>query len=332
VASIESALATAKTAMGGSDGTFLTKADDFTPVGAQAAKIGLYAISDASFNIMVIPPYTNPGSESVCGDVEADLVGEAAAYCEVRRAMLVVDSPTAWIDKATAVSQGDDPEANLGTRSKNAAVFFPRIRQRNPLRENRVETFTPSGAIAGIWARTDTQRGVWKAPAGLDATLVGVPELQLNLTDPENGELNPLGVNCLRVMPAAGRIVWGARTLEGDDRIASEWKYIPVRRTALFLEESLYRGTRWVVFEPNDEPLWAQIRLNVGSFMQSLFLQGAFQGTSPRDAYLVKCDKDTTTQDDINRGVVNIVVGFAPLKPAEFVIIKIQQLAGQLAA
>jgi len=160
--------------------------------------------------------------------------------------------------------------------------------------------------------------------------LVGVPELSVNLNDAENGELNPLGINCLRSMPASGRIIWGARTLQGDDRLASEWKYIPVRRTALFLEESLFRGTQWVVFEPNDEPLWAQIRLNIGAFMQSLFRQGAFQGKTPREAYFVKCDKETTTHNDIDHGIVNILVGFAPLKPAEFVVIKIQQLAGQI--
>ncbi len=140
-----------------------------------------------------------------------------------------------------------------------------------------------------------------------------------------------MGINCLRAFPAAGRVVWGARTLQGNDRLASEWKYIPVRRTALYIEESLYRGLQWVVFEPNDEPLWAQIRLNVGAFMNNLFRQGAFQGTTAREAYLVKCDKETTTQNDINLGIVNILVGFAPLKPAEFVIIKIQQLAGQIA-
>jgi len=172
---------------------------------------------------------------------------------------------------------------------------------------------------------------VWKAPAGLDATLVGVPGLAVPLTDPENGELNPLGINCLRSMPPAGRIIWGARTLRGDDRLADQWKYLPVRRTALYIEESLYRGTQWVVFEPNDEPLWAQIRLNVGAFMHDLFRRGAFQGKTPRDAYFVKCDNETTTQNDIDLGVVNIVVGFAPLKPAEFVVIQLQQLAGQIA-
>jgi phage tail sheath protein FI len=188
----------------------------------------------------------------------------------------------------------------------------------------------PCGAVAGIFARTDAQRGVWKAPAGQEAQIKGVPQLSVSLTDAENGELNQLGINCLRAFPVYGRLVWGSRTLEGADRLASEWKYISVRRMALFIEESLYRGTQWVVFEPNDEPLWAQIRLNVGAFMHNLFRQGAFQGTTPKEAYLVKCDKETTTQNDINQGIVNILVGFAPLKPAEFVFIKIQQLTGQI--
>ncbi|HVO70896.1 MAG TPA: phage tail sheath C-terminal domain-containing protein, partial [Aggregatilineaceae bacterium] len=138
------------------------------------------------------------------------------------------------------------------------------------------------------------------------------------------------GINCFRSFPASGRVVWGSRTLQGADQLASEWKYIPVRRVANYIELSLLRGTQWVVFEPNDEPLWAQIRLNVGAFMHDLFRQGAFQGTSPREAYFVKCDKETTTQSDINKGIVNIVVGFAPLKPAEFVIIQLQQMAGQI--
>ena len=158
-------------------------------------------------------------------------------------------------------------------------------------------------------------------------SVVGVA---ISMNDKENGDFNPLGINCLRNFPNIGNVVWGARTLEGSDILASQWKYVPVRRTTLFIEESLYRGTQWVVFEPNDEPLWAQIRLNVGAFMHNLFRQGAFQGKSPKEAYLVKCDRETTTQTDINLGIVNIIVGFAPLKPAEFVIIKIQQLAGQI--
>jgi hypothetical protein len=157
-----------------------------------------------------------------------------------------------------------------------------------------------------------------------------VPQLSVNLTDMENGELNQLGVNCLRAFPIYGRVVWGARTLRGADQFADEYKYIPVRRTALFIEESLYRGTKWAVFEPNDEPLWAQLRLNIGAFMHDLFRKGAFQGQTPKDAYLVKCDSETTTQNDINLGIVNVLVGFAPLKPAEFVIIQLQQIAGQI--
>ena len=134
----------------------------------------------------------------------------------------------------------------------------------------------------------------------------------------------------IRSFPVYGIVSWGARTLEGADVLASEWKYVPVRRTALYLEESLFRGLKWVVFEPNDEPLWAQIRLNVGAFMQNLFRQSAFQGRTAREAYFVKCDSETTTQADIDLGIVNILVGFAPLKPAEFVVLRIQQLAGQI--
>jgi hypothetical protein len=205
-------------------------------------------------------------------------------------------------------------------------VYYPRTFTPDPLNQNRPRSLAPSGTIAGLWARTDTQRGVWKAPAGTDARLRNVQSLARLMTDQENGVLNPLGINCLRTFPVYSNICWGARTLDGADAIASDWKYVPVRRTTLFIEESLYRGTKWVVFEPNDEPLWAQIRLNVGAFMQDLFRKGAFQGTTPRDAYFVKCDGETTTQTDIDNGIVNIEVGFAPLKPAEFVILKIQQI------
>lgn len=318
----EQAVQDEKEKLTASDGDSLNK-DNFIGPGKEGGKLGLYALRKADlFNLLCIPPY------KADGDVDAALVAIAAAYCEKRRAMLLVDPPSSWNDKNAARSGVD----TVGTRSKNAALFFPRLRQPDPLREDQKADFVPCGAVAGVFARTDTERGVWKAPAGLDAALKGVPELSVPLTDAENGELNPLGINCLRAMPAAGRIVWGSRTLQGDDRLASEWKYIPVRRLALNIEESLYRGMKWVVFEPNDEPLWAQIRLNAGAFMHNLFRQGAFQGGSPKQAYFVKCDKETTTQNDINLGIVNIVVGFAPLKPAEFVIIKLQQMAGQVAA
>jgi uncharacterized protein len=301
----------------------------FTGGTTKADKHGLFSLDNADlFNLLCIPPYKSEG------DVDPGLVGEAAAYCEDKRAMLLVDPQASWDTVSEAIGKPlDSPPtgiAAIGTNSKNSAFFFPRLRQPNPLHDNKLEDFVPCGAVAGVFARTDAQRGVWKAPAGLDATLVGVPQLTVPLTNDENGQLNPLGINCLRTMPAAGRVVWGSRTLQGNDRLASEWKYVPVRRTALFIEESLYRALQWVVFEPNDEPLWAQIRLNVGAFMNSLFRQGAFQGTTPREAYFVKCDKETTTQNDIDRGIVNILVGFAPLKPAEFVVIKLQQIAGQI--
>jgi hypothetical protein len=212
-------------------------------------------------------------------------------------------------------------------KSDHAAVYFPWIYISDPLQNGKPRLAPPSGTIAGIYARTDASRGVWKAPAGIDATLLGVPKLDYKLTDMENGILNPRGANAIRVLPNIGAVSWGARTLRGDDMLASEYKYVPVRRLALYIEETLFRGTHWVVFEPNDEPLWAQIRMNLGAFMNNLFRQGAFQGKTPREAYLVKCDAETTTQYDIDRGIVNILVAFAPLKPAEFVVIRIQQKA-----
>lgn len=291
---------------------------------------GLYALDKADlFNLLCLPPLTRDT------DIGDSTLGAAATYCKKKRAMLIVDPPSSWKGKQaipTAETEINTIRSTVGTdNATNVAVYFPRLKMADPLKENRTEEFVPCGAIAGIFARTDTQRGVWKAPAGIDASLVSVREFSYKMNDGENGRLNPKGLNCLRVFPVYGRVVWGARTLAGDDQLGSEWKYVPVRRLALFLEESLYRGTQWVVFEPNDEPLWAQIRLNIGVFMNDLFRQGAFQGKSPAEAYFVKCDKETTTQSDINRGIVNIIVGFAPLKPAEFVIIKFQQIAGQLA-
>ena len=327
LANAEAALGTARSeaSKAVSDGDHL-KDGDFLPADAQANKKGLYALDKADlFNLLCIPPYASTDATNF--DANPVVISVATAYCEKRRAILLVDPPSAWDSKDDAKGNVKDfPE----TRSRNAALYFPRLMQPNLLRESRMEAFAPCGAVAGVIARTDTQRGVWKAPAGLEATLAGVPKLSVSLTDAENGELNPLGINCLRAFPVGGRVVWGARTLRGADQLADEWKYLPVRRTALFIEESLYRGTQWVVFEPNDEPLWSQIRLNVGAFMHGLFRQGAFQGQTPRDAYFVRCDKTTTTQNDIDNGIVNIEVGFAPLKPAEFVVIRLQQIAGDI--
>jgi hypothetical protein len=276
------------------------------------------------FNLLVIPPPTRTT------DISDTVMNRAISFCKQKRAMFIADGRVGWTDPATVASDTTNGIRGIPA-DENMVMYFPRIMVPDPLKEDRLEQFAPSGAIAGVFARTDRTRGVWKAPAGLDATMRGVKKLAVPITDFQNGLLNPLGLNCLRTFPDAGTVVWGARTRRGSDNLASEWKYVPVRRLALFLEESLYRGTQWVVFEPNDEPLWSQIRLNLGAFMHSLYRQGAFQGGSPKDAYFVKCDKETTTQTDINNGIVNIIVGFAPLKPAEFVVIKFQQMAGQIA-
>lgn len=298
--------------------------------GSRASKTGLFALEESDlFNLLCIPPDTR--SDGDAPDVPAPVWAAALAYCVERRAMLIVDPPAGWNDVSAVL----DPASGLGSlnlagpAARNASLYFPRVRQADPMREGQLDTFAPCGVVAGVIARTDATRGVWKAPAGRDAALNGTQGLSVEMTDRENGQLNPLGVNCLRSFPGIGRVVWGARTLRGADQLADDYKYLPVRRLALFIEESLSRGTQWVVFEPNDEPLWSQIRFNVGAFMQTLFRQGAFQGRSPREAYFVKVGRETTTQNDIDGGIVNIVVGFAPLRPAEFVIIKISQTAGQ---
>ncbi|SYX84032.1 phage tail sheath family protein [Paenibacillus alvei] len=294
-------------------------------IGHETEKTGMYALDNIApfhFNILCMPAAANLDINNYKGTYT-----KVKSYCEDKRAVLLVD-----IQKNIETVEGllgeffcemDD------LRSSNSVAYFPRLQIPDALNENRPRSVGPSGTLAGIYARTDATRGVWKAPAGTDATLVGA-DLQLKMNDQVNGNLNSLGINVLRNFPIYSTVSWGARTLHGADIKASEWKYIPVRRTALFIEQSLYEGLKWVVFEPNAEPLWAQIRLNVGAFMQTLFRQGAFQGQSRKDAYLVKCDSETTTQNDINNGIVNIVVGFAPLKPAEFVIIQLQQMTGQI--
>jgi phage tail sheath protein FI len=294
-------------------------------IGDQVAKTGMFALLDADiFNILSIPV------TALMPDTDAAQVAINATFlCTQRRAFYILDVPQVDGDRDTVTGIQNWLSNNATLRSRNAALYFPRVDLADPLNQYRLRTTAPSGTMAGLYARIDVARGVWKAPAGTEAGLTGIQALEYNLIDGENGVLNPLAINCLRSFPVYGLICWGARTLFGADQLADDYKYIPVRRFTLFLEESLYRGTKWAVFEPNDEPLWAAIRLNVGAFMQTLFRQGAFQGSSPRDAYFVKCDSTTTTQTDIDNGIVNIVVGFAPLKPAEFVILQIQQIAGQ---
>lgn len=296
--------------------------DGALPAGAEFlgnydAKTGIYALRSVDlFNLLVIPATTTLAPTDA-----TSVIAAATAFCEQRRAFFIVDADPRQ-DRTNVTTW-----AATATNSRNAAIFYPRIQVADPLNQFRLRDMPASGALAGVFARIDATRGVWKAPAGIEAMFSGVQGLSDVLTDQENGPLNQAGVNALRYFPTFGFVTWGARTRRGADAQADEYKYIPVRRLALFLEESLYRGSQWVVFEPNAEPLWSQIRLNLGAFMQNLFLQGAFAGKSPREAYFVKCDRETTTPNDINSGIVNIVVGFAPLKPAEFVIIKIQQIS-----
>ncbi|NJK73151.1 MAG: phage tail sheath family protein [Microcoleus sp. SU_5_6] len=278
------------------------------------------------FNLLVIPGVADNGIWSA-----------ALAFCERKQAFVILDSP------AQAIATPDNitpPESSrwIGSvmdtkvpKSQNGAIYFPYLKSNDPLTGNPME-LPPSGFVAGIYARTDLNRGVWKAPAGLETTILnatGVVESG-RMTDARQGTLNLKGINCLRSFPGIGTVVYGARTLIAGNTALAQWKYVPVRRITLFIEQTLYRNLGWVVFEPNDEPLWAAIRLSIEGFMLSLFSQGAFQGSTPSQAFQVKCDKSTTTQTDIDNGIVNIIVAFAPLKPAEFVIIKIAQLAGQV--
>ena len=312
---------------GGIDGAVLVPVSDGnfeTALGADPVATNTYGVHLLDrvpiFNILCIP-----------GENDAATVQKLQTYCADQRAFYIVDAPqlatTAKLNMTGPV--GSDLSTTIsGTNSDHSAYYYPWVQAPDPLFGNRPALFPPCGFVAGIYAATDAARGVWKAPAGIDAALTGVTGLQYNLTDPENGELNPQAINCLRQFRVYGDVVWGARTLQGSDEAGSQWKYVPIRRFALFLESSLYDGTQWVVFEPNDATLWGQIRLNIGSFMQGLFLQGAFQGTTPSQAYFVKCDGENNPQLSIDQGIVNITVGFAPLYPAEFVVIQIQQMAG----
>lgn len=301
---------------GGSDGVAPGQSD---LQGQDSARTGMFALRNADgFNLLCLP------LES-WSTADTSLWTAAMTFVEEERAFLIVDPPEEWATATAATSA----VTTFATRSDNAALYFPRILAADPLQEGRAGEFPPCGVVAGIMARTDAQRGIWKAPAGIDTTARGVVELSAKLTDTQQGVLNDFGVNAFRTFPAYGTVLWGARTLSGANVLASEWKYVPVRRLALYLQENLYRGTQWAVFEPNDEPLWSELRLAIGSFLHGLFRQGAFAGASPNEAYFVKCDRETTPQADIDLGIVNVLVGFAPLKPAEFVILRIQQLVSQ---
>src|SRR5689334_1238247 len=271
------------------------------------------------FNLLVLPGISSSG-----------VLSDALAFAERKQAFLIMDPP--------AQADADDPVVGINVlldgdtipKSQNGALYFPYLNSLNPVNGQPI-ALPPSGFVAGIFARTDTRRGVWKAPAGLETIInntTGVVDSG-RMNDPRQGVLNLSGVNCLRSFPGVGTVVFGARTLVSHNPAFQQNMYVPVRRMTLFIEQTLLANLKWVVFEPNDEPLWHAIRMTIENFMLSLFNQQALQGSKPSEAFMVQCDSTTTTPDDINTGRVNIVVGFAPLKPAEFVIIKIAQLAGQ---
>jgi uncharacterized protein len=284
------------------------------------------------FNLLLIP-----------GIADNQVVSAALSFAEKKRAFAILDPPPqapaagASTDTPQPIQYwmtglGGSPSGYMVPTSQNGALYFPYLVSTDPVTGHNVP-MAPSGFVAGIFAGTDTSRGVWKAPAGLATVVLNTsgPVHSGILNDPLQGVLNLDSINCLRSFPGAGTVVWGARTLVAGNTAFAQSKYVPVRRMTLFIEQTLYGNLRWVVFEPNDEPLWTAIKSSIDAFMLSLFRQGALQGSTPSDAFQVKCDATTTTSTDQQNGIVNIVVAFAPLKPAEFVIVKIAQLAGQTA-
>jgi phage tail sheath protein FI len=304
-------------ANGGQQGYVVRVASDGGGITATSAAVmtGVHLLDTVpNFNLLALPGETDPG-----------MIAELQAYCAGRRTFLIVDSAPG---STFATLQNGPDSLMTGANAINAAFYFPWLNALDA-QQNITRPFPPSGFVAGLYAATDSSRGVWRSPAGLRANLTGQSGPVLGLTDPQIGVLSSHAVNCIRHIAQFGDVVWGDRTLAGSDQAASDWKYVSVRRLALYIESSLYDGTRWAVFEPNNAQLWAQLHSSVGAFMQTLFVQGAFQGTTPPQAYFVKCDASNNPQASIDQGVVNILVGFAPVKPAEFILIQIQQMAGQ---
>ncbi len=304
-----------------------TNGDDGTTPGDQdylgdaAACTGLHALDTVTDVSLVAIP--GQGSKQV--------VSGGMAYCSNRPlqdCFFIADMGGPSTDVLpNSVTAARNYVNSLSTKNDYGAIYFPWVVAADPIGKGRNPTrlVPPSGMMAGVYARTDSRRGVFKAPAGTEANLADALDLNAKLGDVDQDFLNPIGCDVIRSFPASGIVSWGARTLSPD----AAWRYISVRRMAIFLRVSIYNGIQWAVFEPNDEPLWSSLRLSIGAFMLTQFRAGAFQGSSPADAFFVKCDKTTTTQQDIDNGVVNILVGFAPLKPAEFVVVKLSQKAGQ---
>jgi phage tail sheath protein FI len=316
---------------------------DFGPVFQANSSLDKVSV----INLVAMPGITGTGALTVLSD--------AVEFCERKLAFLIIDPPpyavadsteskdttaaalagAAGLLAATSPANPDtiDDMLSGGTffpQSPNCALYFPWIQTADPVTGQQAQS-PPSGFVAGMFAQEDASNGVWKSPAGLETALLGTPGVVPwgRMTDPRQGALNPVGINCLRQFPGVGTVIYGASTLVRGNTGFQQYWYVSVRRTALFIEQSLSAALKWAVFAPNDQQLWTALRLEVQAFMLSLFLQGAFPGSTPDQAFQVQCDSTTTTPTDIANGTVNIVVSFAPLKPAEFVVIKIAQLAGQ---
>ncbi len=313
---------------GGHDGTMLTPASGSTLSNFETQLALALPLLDALpiFNLLCVP-----------GETSAASVGLMQTSCVNNRAFLIVDSPQTQNVTATTVTNmksgdiatdGSSAALTVGP-DQNSAFYFPWVQAPDPAVGGRPTYFPPCGFVAGIYATTDSEHRRMEGAGGNQRASDRALGLQFNCSDAQNGDLNPLGINCLRQFPTFGTVVWGARTIAGSDAAGSQWQYIPIRRLALFIESSLYQGTQWTVFEPNAEPLWAAVRLSIGSFMQSLFLKGAFAGSSKQQAYFVKCDRENNPDASVSQGILNITVGFAPLYPAEFVVISIQQMVNQ---
>jgi phage tail sheath protein FI len=288
---------------GGDDHYELLTVDDFVGVdGGSGARTGIQALEDIDEIAICMVP--NVWSTTV----ESALI----THCEYMRYRFGI------LDPQDGLSIDGIRTFREPLDTKYAALYHPWIEVRDPSVQRSVQV-APSGHMAGIYARVDVERGVHKAPA--NEVIDSITKIAQDISKREQDVLNPVGINALRFFPNRGNRVWGARTVSSD----SSWKYINVRRLFIYVEHSIDNGTQWVVFEPNDEPLWARVRQTITNFLTTTWRSGALQGTKPDEAFFVKCDRTTMTQDDIDNGRLICLIGIAPVKPAEFVIFRIQQ-------
>lgn len=265
-------------------------------------------------NLLCIPP---PDFEH---DIDEHTWREATRYCMTRRALLIIDPPSRWTSASQVL---EDVNAGKLVTSPNAVLYFPRLLQKDPLSDNKIQTRVSCGAVAGTISRLDEHMGVWTSPAGVSARLYGIEGFSVVLNSSDYSQLSVIGINCLRTLPRYEHVIWGARTLH-DASSSNDWKYLPVRRTALHVEQSISLWLDQISFESNSETLWAEIRRHANTFLYQLYQRGAFQGQSVEEVFFVRCDETTTSLADVAVGRVNIMVGLALLKPAEFVILDIR--------